>query len=310
MGGGSWSPEVYKSYSTSVGLTDKHGKATNKSAKEIFQSDFLNQALDPKGVKIRESRDSKEHPESHALAFLLDVTGSMNVVAKYIAQQALPKVMAEIYKRKPVADPQIMFMGVDDLEVGGHLQVSQFESDIRIAEQLQLLWLENMGGGNDYESYSLPWYFLAHHTAIDCFEKRKQKGYAISIGDEMPNPNLDADAMQQILGYRPQADGKKLTTAKILKDVEKKYNVIHIVAEEGSFARSNRSMVKSAWTDLLGPERVIMMPDFTKLSEIVISAIEISEGKDPDEVAKSWEDKKTVEIVAKATSTIKRVVEI
>jgi hypothetical protein len=218
--------------------------------------------------------------------------------------------MAEIYKRKPVADPQVMFMGVDDLEVHGHLQVSQFESDIRIAEQLELLWLENMGGGNDFESYSLPWYFLAHHTAIDCFEKRKQKGYAISIGDEEVNPNLDVDAMKSILGYRPQADGHKLPTKKILKDVEKMYNVIHIIAEEGSYARSHKNEVKTSWYDLLGPERVIMMPDYTKLSEIVISAIEISEGKDPDEVAKSWEDKKTVEVVAKATKTIKRIVEI
>lgn len=311
MGGGSWSPEVYKGYSHSVGLTDKHGKATAKSAKEIFTSNKINESLNPLNVKIRESRDSAEHPFSTAIAMLLDVTGSMNIVAKYIAQEALPKLMKEIYDRKPVTDPQVLFMGVDDLEAGGHLQVSQFESDIRIAEQLQLLWLENNGGGNDHESYSLPWFFLANHTAIDCFEKRNKKGYAISMGDELPNMDLNLASMNEILGYKPQSKHKtRIMTEDILEDVRKKYHVFHVITEEGSYARSNLSQVRGRWIDLLGEESVLSLPDYTKLSEVVISAIEISEGKDPDAVAKSWEDKKTVDIVAKVVKNVKRIVEI
>jgi len=313
MGGGHWDSTVYSTYATNSGLVDKHGKATNKSAHEVFKSREINQALNPYNVKIRESRDSAEHPMSNALALILDVTGSMNVVAKYIAQQALPKLMVEIYKRQPVVDPQVMFMGVDDIEdyIGGHLQVSQFESDIRIAEQLSLLWLENKGGGNDYESYSLPWYFLANHTSIDCFEKRAKKGYAISIGDELPNPHLQLDQMERVLGYRPQSkDANVLKTKSVLKKVQEKYHLIHIVAEEGSYARSNKSQVQAAWTDLLGEGNVIMMPDYTKLAEIAISAIQVAEGQDAEEVAKTWEDKDTVKIVAKATKGLKRVVEV
>lgn len=311
MGGGSWNPTSYTSYATTKGLIDETGKVTAKSAKEIFVSEHLNQALDPKNVKIRESRDSAEHPLSTAIALALDVTGSMNVVAKYIAQEALPKLMTETYKRQPVTDPQIMFLGFDDLEVAGHLQVSQFESDIRIAEQLQLLWLENKGGGNDYESYSLPWHFLANHTAIDCFEKRNKKGYVFSMGDELPNNSLDLDAMSNILGYKPQSKHKtRLDTEDILEKVRAKFNVFHVITEEGSFARSNKSMVRSRWNDLLGEENVLSLPDYTKLSEVVISAIEIAEGKDPDLVASSWEDKKTVDVVAKVTKKVKRIVEL
>src|SRR5690606_28247735 len=142
-----------------------------------------------------------------------------------------------------------------------------------------MLWLENNGGGNDYESYSMPWYFLANHTALDCWEKRKKKAYAVSTGDEFPNASLPLDAMQELLGYRPQSKHKHyLETSDILADVRKRYNVFHVIAEEGNFARSNKSEVRERWVDLLGEEYVLPMADHTKLSEIVISAIEISEG--------------------------------
>lgn len=67
-----------------------------------------------------------------------------------------------------------------------HCRSPGFEADIRIARQLEKLWLEKGGGGNCCESYTLPWYFAALHTAIDWFEKRGQKGYLFTVGDELP----------------------------------------------------------------------------------------------------------------------------
>ena len=80
-------------------------------------------------------------------------------------------MVEEILARKPVSDPHILCMGIGDVLCDqAPLQVTQFEADIRIAEQLEKLWLEKGGGGNSCESYNLPWYFAAMHTAIDCFE--------------------------------------------------------------------------------------------------------------------------------------------
>ncbi|HAO33838.1 MAG TPA: hypothetical protein DCQ84_12920, partial [Candidatus Competibacteraceae bacterium] len=66
---------------------------------------------------------------------------------------------------------------------------------IRIARQLRRLWLEKGGGGNACESYTLPWYFAATHTAIDCFEKRGKKGYLFTVGDEEPPLELPGAAI-------------------------------------------------------------------------------------------------------------------
>jgi hypothetical protein len=305
MGHGSWDVGTYKSYAVNTGLLNKDGTVSNKSAHEIYTAKKINQALNPKGVKLRESRDSTDHPVSTALAFCLDVTGSMGLIAAAMAKKGLPMLMKEIYDRKPVTDPQVMFMGFDDIHVGGHFQVSQFESDIRIAEQLNDLWLENNGGGNDFESYSLPWLFAANNTSTDCWEKRKKKGYLFTFGDELPTPELHKTDVVRVLGHCPEG---KLDGATLLKKAQKTYEVFHVIADEGSFARSNKNEVHNAWEELMG-DHAIHLPDHTKLAEVVVSTIQVAEGANPETVAASW-DKATAKIVSVAIKNVKRVLEL
>jgi hypothetical protein len=307
MGGGSFSADVYTSYAKKKGFLDDSGHATNKSPHELFVSKHISQALDPKKAKIRESCDSAEHPASTAIIFGLDDTGSMGFIAKAIAQQSLPILMKEVYDRKPVTDPQVMFMGINDHDYGGHFQVSQFESDIRIAEQLAELWLEGGGGGNDHESYSMAWYFAANHTKIDCWEKRKKKGFLFTIGDELPDAHLSADGIERVMGYKPQGSR---SAKQLLEAAQKRYHVFHIVVLEGSYARSNPSETLTAWQSLLGEEHVIALQDHTKLAEVTVSAIQIAAGADPDEVVKSWENAAVAKAVKAATKSIKRIVEV
>jgi hypothetical protein len=185
--------------------------------------------------------------------------------------------------------------------------VSQFESDIRIAEQLGELWLEGNGGGNDCESYSMAYFFAANHTKIDCWEKRKQKGFLFTIGDEMPDAHLSADGIERVMGFRPQG-GRNVQ--QLLEAARKKYHVFHIAVMEGSYARSNPSEVMTSWNSLLGEDHVIRLQDHTKLAQVAVSAIQIAAGEDPKDVAASWEDKSTAAEVVKALKTIKRVVEL
>ena len=299
MGHGSWSDESFKSYAVNSGYA-------TKGTKEIFKSTKLAQSLDPNGVKIRESRDSKDNPEATAVILGLDVTGSMGMLATVMAKEGLNALCKALYEKQPVSDPHIMCMGIGDLEMDQvPLQASQFEADLRILEQLELLYLEGGGGGNHFESYTLPWYFAAEHTSIDCFEKRNKKGYLFTIGDEEPNPTLDASRLKRVLGYKPEGN---ITTKELLKKVSKTYEVFHLMVEEGDYYRRHGDKVKQGWKDLLG-QRAISLPDHRKMAETIVSIIQVHEGEDISKVAKAWDDK-TAAIISSSIGSYNRKLDL
>lgn len=291
MGSGRWSDSDWASYSTT------HVKSA-RTVDDIYKSRGLATELDPSGVKIRESCDSEDNPNSNAIIVALDVTGSMGMVLDTVAREGLSTLATEIYDRKPITDPHIMFMGIGDCHAHDRapLQITQFEADIRIAEQLTKLYLERGGGGNDYESYALAWYFAAMHTRIDCFEKRQKKGYLFTIGDEEPTPYLSAADIERVLGYKPQQD--RFSTQDLYTMASRYYNVYHLMVEEGSHFRTDPDGVVRAWTDVLG-QNAIRLADHTKVAEVIVSIIQVAEGADNKDVSASW-DGSTGLVVAKA----------
>jgi hypothetical protein len=291
MGTARWDPTDWGAYAASTA-----GKTTDA----VFASRGIDKDLNPLGVTVRESRDSALNPESTAIIVGLDVTGSMGMIADALARKGLGTMVEEILARKPVPDPHILCMGIGDvLYDRAPLQVTQFEADIRIAKQLEKLWLEKGGGGNSCESYNLPWYFAAMHTAIDCFEKRGKKGYLFTVGDEEPPLDLPAAAITRFLGSRPQ---RNFSSRELLTLVGRMYHVFHVIVEEGNHARHDPRGVRNRWTDLL-EQRVIGLSDHTKLAEVVVSAIEVNEGRDRDKVVKSW-SKQTALVVQRAVGSL------
>lgn len=271
-----------------------------RSTEIVFAARGIDRALNPYGVIVRESRDSKLNPEASAIIVGLDVTGSMGMIADVLARKGLGTMVEGILSRQPVPDPHILCMGIGDVLCDrAPLQVTQFEADIRIARQLRRLWLEKGGGGNACESYTLPWYFAAMHTAIDCFEKRGKKGYLFTVGDEEPPMDLSATAIARVLGGQPQHD---FDSWELLALVSPMYHVFHIIVEQGSHARAYPQEVRSRWTDLLG-QRVIGLSDYTRLAEVIVSTIEVNEGRDQDEVIRSW-NRQTRQVVQRAMGAL------
>lgn len=275
MGTARWDPSDWKRYA---------GSTRGRSTADIFAA-HLSRGLDPRGVTLRESRDSSANPQSNAIVVALDVTGSMGILADELARRGLGTLVEEILDRKPVTDPHVMLMGVGDAWCDqAPLQVTELEADIRIAAQLKELWLEKGGGGNNFESYNLPWWFAAQHTSIDCLEKRGRKGYLFTVGDEEPPPALLASHVRKFIGDAPRQD---LSSRDLLTMVGRMYHVFHVVVEEGSYASRELPRVMQGWTELLG-QRVLRLADHTRLAEVIVSAIEVNEGRDPDAVAGSW----------------------
>lgn len=304
MGYSRWDDNDYRSYASATTATLNSARSSGMSdtlaRQQVFKQNSINAMFDPKGVMLRESRDSAANPNSNAIILGIDVTGSMGMIAEALAVEGLGKLVDGILTRKPVEDPHIMVMAIGDaFNDQAPLQVSQFETDIRIAEQLKSLWLEGRGGGNAFESYDIPWYFAGRRTSIDCFEKRGKKGYLFTMGDEPPPPadkGLSANQINEIFGGGEQAG---FTSKEMLALAQEKYNVFHVIVEQGSYARSRGPQVKAAWNELLG-KKVIQLSNYSYMSEVILSVMDVNEGADPEDVINSWEDDRIKNVVRHA----------
>ncbi len=246
----------YSTYSRSV-RAEEEGYFT-KSAAEIFTASRMNEGMNPYGVLIRESRDSAEHPRSLAIIIALDQTGSMGYMPHNLIKEGLPTIMEGIMGAG-ISDPQVMFCAIGDAHnyENAPLQISQFESsDTLLDHWLTKVYLEGNGGGNGGEDYSLAHYFAGHHTSIDCFEKRQEKGFLFTIGDDKPHTSVTSNMFK---GYLGESDSSDQTAEEMLTSAKKLYNVYHI--HVGTSEASRR--VKDRWKQLLG-ENFIDCPDFTK----------------------------------------------
>lgn len=291
MGNARWDSTDWSSYAKTT---------SSKKIDDIFTKSSMVDGLNPYGVLMRESRDSALNPQATAIIVGLDVTGSMGKIADVMAKEGLGVMVEEILARKPVTDPHLMIAGIGDAyHDRSPLQITQFEADLTIAKQLEQIWLEKGGGGNHFESYNLPWYFAAKHTSIDCFEKRGKKGYLFTVGDEEAPKELLKSHISKIFGDSVERD---YSTEELLNMVSKMYHVFHIIVEEGSHAARHMGEVVNSWTELLG-QRVLRLADHTKLAEVVVSAIEVNEGRDVSSVTKSWSGNTSV-VVGRAINNL------
>ena len=190
MGGGRFDTKVYQQKAATYVKQDKA---------ELFkQSEIFNNFI-PLNITTRESCASKEHPDPTSIIIACDVTGSMGKIPVNLLKGGLGNIMESLMKIKSISNPQVMFAAIGDADHDkAPLQVTQFESDNRIEEQLKKLYLEGGGGGNNIESYHAIWYFAAYKTRLDSLKQGK-KGILFTMGDEMVSPTLKADHIRKFI---------------------------------------------------------------------------------------------------------------
>lgn len=274
MGGSAWSSEHYASRSTERAKRGSDGFDYDRATSSKPAADRkAHVSLDPHGVKVRESRDSEAHPESLAIAVLIDVTGSMREVPRII-QKKLPALMGLLIRKGYVAHPQILVGAIGDATCDSvPLQLGQFESGIEIDDNITNLFLEGGGGGSLEESYDLGLYFLARHTSIDCMEKRSKRGYAFVIGDEKCRDKVRRGELSKVLGVTAEADVDIVT---IVGEVESKFDTYFILPRMSSHYDSPE--VHDSWVRLFG-QNVLRLPDPEGISELIATTIGLAEGK-------------------------------
>lgn len=280
MGHGNWSHDAYDSLSSSKDYA-------SKSADDIFSKTVKKDML-PKGVDVRESRDSDEHPESLAVAIFLDDTGSMGRIPENIVKNELPTLMNTIIDNG-IEHPQILFGAINDHHCMTYcdapIQIGQFESATdKLDTWLTSVAIQGGGGAQKKESYLLAWYFAGRHTSIDCFEKRNEKGFLITIGDEMSWDSVSRDVIEQIFGGEAPED---VTDKQLLEEAQRLYNVYHIHVNEASY--KDDPEVLGYWKDMLG-ERLIVLNDYTAICATIATLIAVQHGVDINDATSKFDD--------------------
>lgn len=257
MGGGSYSVNLKLRRNVTMSYA-------SKSVNQIFEERSINNAMSPFGVRIREARDSNEHPNSLPIILGLDVTGSMGSIPHYLVKDGLPHIMGKIIQAG-IADPQLLFLAIGDHEYDkAPLQVGQFESSDELVDTwLTKIFLEGGGGGNTGESYLLAWYFAAYHTVTDSMEKRKQKGFLFTIGDEPTLKEIPQHFLKSLIGDGQYED---FTAAKLLDKARENYNVYHLHIKQTGAGQRQHTM--DGWKQLI-QDNLIIVENAEEVAKII-----------------------------------------
>lgn len=289
MGHGSYTAADWAKLKASRGL------GSSGSADQTFKNRAYLDTYNARFVEKRESFDSEDSPESTPIIFGFDDTGSMGYLAQEIATNALNETIQRILTTKPVTNPHMLCAAFADPNLP--LQVTQFEADIRVVEQLLDFYL---CGSNLYSYDTILWYFAAKHTVTDCFTKRGQKGILIGIGDEICEEERNILKKQEIASLFGDKNVPDLGFRELLGMAQERYDVAHIVV--GGPERFGNGCYESysGWRKAM-PGRVAKLPDqdIECLADVIVAMIRMMKGTGRDAVLAEVTKEKR-EIVASA----------
>ena len=300
MGSGSWDSYTriqHTSAKAARGQSTFHYSDQIRAGKTAAKANDL---LDPTkvagptspfaGQVMREVAISDEHPSPTPIAIMLDVTAS-NGAASRAVHAKLPELFGLLQRKGYVQDPQILIGAIGDAHTDKvPLQVGQFESDNRIDEMVEAMYLEGGGGGQVMETYELGAYFLAKHTYLEPYHKQGRRGYAIFIGDEKPYEVVRRDyngrggyaghTLKSLIGDEIEAD---ILTEKVFELLSEQYETFFLFQQQGSYRADE---ILPPWRELLG-ENAVVLENPENVCEFIAGLLAMREaGLDLDQVSK------------------------
>lgn len=257
------------SHAAHMAMTDAR---KHKRGAEVFTQRSVHPSMDPQGLRFRESRDSEDHPESIAIIFAFDVSGSMGDIPRRLATETLPGFMQALLDAG-VRDPQVLFAAVNQIRSGtAPLQVGQFESTASLMDRwLTTIYLEGGGGGGD-ENYELMMYVAARHTSVDCLEKRRHKGYLFITGDEDPNRAVEAWAVRKLIGDKI----KDIPLTDMIEETLRGWELFFLTPWDNDITKK--------WEALLGERLVRVLGGADDIGHVAAGLVALTEGASLDDV--------------------------
>lgn len=271
MGGGTWSRDIYDRVTAdNVKRGTTFAYTASARRRGVYKAHENLEIIKGGKAVTRESRDSDEHPESTPIVIGFDVTGSMGENPA-ILQKALKGLFGMLVRKDVVSDPQIAIAAYGDTECDRvPVQFSQFESDNRIDDNLDNVFIEGGGGGNNGEmSTALAW-FTANNVVTDAWEKRHKKGYLFLIGDEKPLSVSKAEGAKFLAMRQPF----EITPEVAFGKVQEKWEVFFLLVD--NYAAEYQGS-REAYGRLLGKDHVITLQTTDSAPAVIASVIGLHE---------------------------------
>jgi len=227
MGGGVYSQDVAQTFRSTA--TEAFAFEAHQPGAGVAKPRTVHAALNPFGKK-------REVNNETPIVVALDVTRSRGDDTKLMYEK-LPMLMGQIELKGYVPNPGISFAAIGDATVDrAPLQVSQFEGDNRMDENLGRVWIEEGGGGTGQESYELCAYFYSRTNAVRLAKGIGKKGYFFFVGDEGFYPKLDREQVRRVIGDELPAD---LDSTEVFRRLHEKFHVLFIYPNKGMEQRKS-----------------------------------------------------------------------
>lgn len=207
-----------------------------------------------------------------------DGTGSMggNIEICFNALNALDGLLTPLRSRFGYNIQVSSGVAQDRLDSHPVAQMSQWETDNRIADQIRLL-VPDKDGGDATEDYQLFLAFVNERTDIDIFNYYGLKGYMFLMADQICREGTSKAEIEKHLGY--QTTMQSLTTKALCQAVARRFHLFYLQVGSGDGGRRNG--ITEWWEDKLGYGRIVIVPDPNLLAEVQVALIYATEAEKP-----------------------------
>ncbi|MFH0957541.1 MAG: hypothetical protein V1897_02455 [Pseudomonadota bacterium] len=177
------------------------------------------------------------------------------------------------------------------------VQMAQFESDERSADQVRLLLPASMGNDSATEDYDLG-LFYALSILTDIWTFYSLKGYMTLTLDEIGRGFVSAEGVKEYLGQ--SGDFSRMDTCEICRQLLERWHLFILQVPTAGTYNQMLPRTSEWWAEQLGKSRVIQVTDPCLLADVRATLIYVTEASNPTkqglvEFFRSGADKPTID---------------
>lgn len=288
-----------EAYTAVVSRASREKSATHRAEKQVMETMELNPLVDPGAnnwgksrrslIRFNETEDGRFEVAvglSVPVEIRLDTTGSMGNNVD-IALKGIPDTRDYLDGvMRPGCEAHVATGVFNDIvdrfpnrKLGVVMTRSQFEMTEKMAEQMQYhIPMRQGGDGPEDPHYGL---FGAAYLSSFYINRIGLKGYDFTISDATAHSSLDKDQLIRIYGKdvfeAVAGNGHQInpndlpTNRQVVKDLLARSHAFFLQVGENS-------TTTRFWADLMGEDRIVMLPKTELLPQVVSAIVGLTEG--------------------------------